>query len=90
MCLYHRRGCKGREVEKMAEGICYICNQSYTAPSQSALVDQIVGPMMAQHWGHLRRDTLEPKNKFDKCPNCGAALGKPLVKCPNCGVDLIE
>ena len=38
----------------MAEGICYICNQSYTAPSQSALVDQIVGPMMAQHWGHLR------------------------------------
>jgi uncharacterized OB-fold protein len=36
------------------------------------------------------RDTLEPKNKFEKCPNCGAALGKPLVKCPNCGVDLIE
>jgi len=35
----------------MAEGICYICNQSYTAPSQSALVDQIVGYMMAQHWG---------------------------------------
>jgi anaerobic ribonucleoside-triphosphate reductase len=74
----------------MAEGICYVCNQSYTAPSQDAVVDQIVEHMMAQHLGYIRRDTLESKNKFDKCPNCGAALGKPLVKCPNCGADLIE
>jgi hypothetical protein len=74
----------------MAQGICYICNQPYTAASRDAVVDEIVGHMMAQHWGHLRRDTLEPKNKFATCPVCGAALGKPLVKCPNCGADLIE
>jgi len=33
---------------------------------------------------------VKPKNKFDKCPVCGAAIGKPLIKCPNCGADLIE
>ena len=32
--------------------------------------------------GTSQRDTLEPKNKFDKCPNCGAALGKPLSSAP--------
>jgi len=74
----------------MAEGICYVCNQTYTAANEDAVIDEIVGHMMAGHLGHVRRDTLEPKNKFDKCPVCGAAIGKPLIKCPNCGADLIE
>lgn len=74
----------------MAEGICYVCNQSYTAASKDAVIDDIVGHMMAEHHGHLKRDALEPKNKFAKCPVCGAALGKPYLKCTSCGADLVE
>lgn len=74
----------------MAEGMCYICNQPYTAANKDAVVNEIVGHMMAAHHGHVKRDTLEAKNKFDKCPACGAELGKPYVTCPNCGADLVE
>ena len=74
----------------MAEGICYVCNQPYSAANRDVLVDEIVGHMMAAHPGHVKRDTLETKNKFAKCPVCGAALGKPYAKCPNCGADLVE
>ncbi len=74
----------------MAEGICYVCNQAYTAADRDTVVDEIVEHMMAEHHGHLRRDTLEPKNKFDKCPACGAEVGKVLFKCPQCDADLVK
>lgn len=74
----------------MEEGICYVCNQTYTGTPRDALIDQIVTHMMATHHGHIKLDTLETENKFDKCPICGTPIGKPLLKCPNCGADLME
>lgn len=74
----------------MAEGICYVCNETYTAADKDTLIDEIVVHMMANHLGHVKRDALETKNKFDKCPACGAEVGKPYATCPNCGADLVE
>jgi hypothetical protein len=39
---YPLKRCKGREVKKMAEGICDVCNQTCTAASEGTVVDQIV------------------------------------------------
>jgi rubrerythrin len=74
----------------MAEGICYVCNQSFTEADKGTVVDKIVGHMMAAHHGGIWGDAMQAKNAFDKCPVCGADIGKPLAKCPNCGADLIE
>ncbi len=74
----------------MAEGICYVCTQAFTAKDKDTVVDKIVEHIMAEHHGHVWRDTLEPKNKFDKCPLCGGTVGKLLKNCPNCGADLVE
>jgi Oxygen-sensitive ribonucleoside-triphosphate reductase len=74
----------------MAEGICYVCNQSFTAADRDAVVDDIVKHQMTAHHGGIWGDAIQAKNAFDKCPVCGADLGKPLARCPNCGADLIE
>jgi hypothetical protein len=72
------------------EGICYVCNRSYRAADKNTVIDEIVNHMMAKHFGPLKADALETKNKFDKCPVCGDGVGKPLLKCPHCGADLVE
>jgi len=77
-------------VVKMAEGICYVCNQTFTAASKDALVDKIVEHIMASHHGWVWGDAMQAKNVFEKCPVCGATLGKLAAKCPNCGADLVE
>ncbi|RZN37659.1 MAG: hypothetical protein EFT35_05810 [Methanophagales archaeon ANME-1-THS] len=74
----------------MAEGICYVCTRPYTAPTRDAAVDKIVNHIMTRHLAQVKSDTLETKNKFEKCPVCGAPIGKPLLKCPTCGADLVE
>jgi len=74
----------------MAEGICYVCNQSFSAASKDAAIDKIVEHMMAAHHGGIWGDAMQAKNAFDKCPVCDADIGKPFAKCPSCGTDLIE
>jgi uncharacterized protein with PIN domain len=78
----------------MAEGLCYVCNQSFMAKDKDAVIDKIVEHMMAPapegHHGWIWGDALQTKNTFEKCPVCGAALGKLYAKCPNCGADLVE
>lgn len=74
----------------MVEGICYVCNQPFSGSDKDTLINQIVAHMLATHLGHVKRDTLETKNKFENCPVCGAPIGKPLLKCPSCGANLIE
>jgi ribosomal protein S27AE len=74
----------------MVEGICYVCNQPFSGADRETVINQIVAHMLATHLGHVKRDTLEAKNKFEKCPVCGAPIGKPLLNCPNCGANLIE
>ena len=70
----------------MVEGICYVCNQTFTAADKDALVDKI----MASHRGWAWGDAMQSKNVFDKCPVCGATLGKLVAKCPNGGADMVE
>ncbi|MGC9444315.1 MAG: hypothetical protein ACP5E9_05235 [Candidatus Methanospirareceae archaeon] len=74
----------------MVEGICYVCNQPFSGSDKDALVNQIVAHMLATHRGHVKRDTLDMKNKFEKCPVCGAPIGKPLFKSSSCGANLVE
>lgn len=78
------------EKKKMAEGICYVCNQSFSAANKDAAIDKIVEHMMAAHHGGIWGDAMQAKNAFDKCPVCDADIGKPFAKCPSCGTDLIE
>ena len=74
----------------MAEGRCYVCNQMFSAKDKDTAEDKIVEHMMAEHHGWVWKDAMQTKNTFEKCPGCGAALGKLYAKCPNCGADLIE
>ena len=80
--------------KKMAEGRCYVCNQMFTAKDKDAVIDKVVEHMMAPapdgHHGWLWGDAMQTKNTLEKCPVCGAALGKLYANCPNCGADLIE
>jgi predicted RNA-binding Zn-ribbon protein involved in translation (DUF1610 family) len=74
----------------MVEGICYVCNKSFTAKDKDSVVDKIVEHMLEAHHGWIWGDAMQTKNTLEKCPACGATLGKLYAKCPNCGEDLIE
>jgi len=50
----------------------------------------IVEHIMAEHHGWAWGDAMQSKNVFEKCPVCGATLGKLVAKCPNCGADMVE
>jgi len=64
----------------MVEGICYVCNQTFTAASKDALVDKIVEHIMASHHGWVWRDAMQAKNVFEKCPNCSADLVEQFAR----------
>jgi len=74
----------------MAEGLCYVCNQSFTAKDKDSAVDKMVEHMLEAHHGWIWGDAMQTKNMFDKCPVCGGSVGQIIAKCPNCGADLVE
>jgi rubrerythrin len=74
----------------MAKGICYVCNQMFSGKDKDTAVEKMVEHMMAEHHGWIWGDAMQTKNTFEKCPVCGAALGKLYANCPSCGADLIE
>ena len=74
----------------MAQGRCYVCNETFAAKDKDAAVDKLAEHMMEAHHGWLWGDAMQTKNTLEKCPVCGAALGKLYANCPGCGADLIE